>query len=221
LIGEAEALRGRRLGDSRGKGDSRGEGVSRDFARTIRECEMRKLMTGLALAICAAGFAAPPILGTGAALAQSEPSGLRQVPLTEVQIKQYLAARKDIEAVLGDAPPQAADKPDPKIAAKVEAIAKKYQFASYGEFDRVAGNIAIILEGVDPKTKKYVGSDVMLRQEIAAVQADKWMSPADKKAALADLNGDLKAIVPIQNKANIDLVLKHYDELAAEEPQQK
>jgi len=195
--------------------------MSRDFARTIRECEMRKLMTGLALAICAAGFAAPPILGTGAALAQSEPSGLRQVPLTEVLIKQYLAAQNEIESVFGDAPAQAANKPDPKIAAKLEAIAKKYQFASYDEFDRVAGNIAIILEGVDPKTKKYVGPDVVLRQEIAAVQADKWMSPADKKAALAELNGDLKAIVPIQNKANIDLVLKHYDELAAEEPQQK
>jgi hypothetical protein len=195
--------------------------MSRDFARTIRECEMRKLMTGLALAICAAGFAAPPILGTGAALAQSEPWGPKQVPLTEVLIKQYLAAQKDIEAVLGDAPPQTTDRPDPKIAAKLDAIAKKYQFASYDEFNRVAGNIAIILEGVDPKTKKYVGSDVVLRQEIAAVQADKKMSPADKNAALAELNGDLKALVPIQNKANIDLVLKHYDELAAEEPQQK
>jgi hypothetical protein len=181
-------------------------------------------MTGFALAICAVGFAPPAILGTGAALAQAEPSiyeGLKQAPLTEAQIKQYLAAQKDIEAVLGDAPPEAADKPDPKIAAKLEAIAKKYQFASYDEFNAVAGNIAIILEGVDPRTKKYVGSEVVLKQEIAEVQADKKMSPADRKAALAELNDDLKAAVPVQNKANIDLVLKHYDELAAEEPQQK
>jgi hypothetical protein len=185
---------------------------------------MRKLMTGLALAICAVGFAPPAILGTGAALAQAEPSiyqGLKQTPLTEPQIKQYLAAQKDIEAVLGDAPPEAADKPDPKIAAKLEAIAKKYNFASYDEFNAVAGNIAIILDGVDPKTKKYVGAEVVLKQEIAEVQADKTMSPADKKAALTEMNDDLKAIVPVQNTANIDLVLKHYDELAAEEPQQK
>ena len=198
--------------------------MSRDFARTIRECGMRKLTTGLAFAICAVGFAPPAILGTGAALAQAEPSiyeGLKQAPLTEPLIKQYIAAQKDIEAVLGDAPPEAADKPDPKIAAKLEAIAKKYQFASYDEFNAVAGNIAIILEGVDPKTKKYVGAEVVLKQEIAEVQADKTMSPADKKAALAELNDDIKAIVPIQNAANIDLVVKHYDELAAEEPQQK
>jgi hypothetical protein len=187
---------------------------------------MRKLMTGLAFAICTVGFAPAAVLGTGAALAQTEPSGsiyqgLRQVPLTEPQIKQYLAAQKDIEAVLGDAPPDAADKPDPKIAAKLETIAKKYHFASYDEFNAVAGNIAIILEGVDPKTKKYVGSEVVLKQEVAEVQADKTMSPADKKSALAELADDIKAVVPVENKANIDLVLKHYDELAAEEPQQK
>jgi hypothetical protein len=185
---------------------------------------MRKLMTGLALAICAVGVAPPAILGTGAALAQAEPSiyqALKQAPLTEPQIKQYLAAQKDIEAVLGDAPPEAADKPDPKIAAKLEAIAKKYYFASYDEFNAVAGNIAIVLDGVDPKTKKYVGAEVVLKQEIAEVQADKTMSPAEKKAALTEMNDDLKAIVPVQNTANIDLVLKHYDELAAEEPQQK
>ena len=103
----------------------------------------------------------------------------------------------------------------------MEAIAKKYHFASYAEFNAVAGNIAIVLDGVDPKTKKYVGAEVVLKQEIAEVQADKTMSPADKKAALAEMNDDLKAIVPVQNAANIDLVLKHYDELAAEEPQQK
>jgi len=185
---------------------------------------MRKLMTGLAFAICALGSAPPTILGTGAALAQTEPSiyaGLKQAPLTEAQIKQYLAAQKEIEAVLGGEPPNAADKPDPKIAAKLEAIAKKYHFASYDEFNAVAGNIALVLDGVDSKTKKYVGAEVVLKQEIAEVQADKTMSPADKKAALAELNGELKAVVPIENKANIDLVLKHYDELEAEEPQQK
>jgi hypothetical protein len=187
---------------------------------------MRKLVTGLALAICTVGFAPPTILWTGAALAQSESSGsiyqeLKQAPLTEAQIKQYLAAQKDIEAAFGDAPPETADKPDPKVAAKLEAIAKKYNFASYQEFNAVAGNIALVLDGVDSKTKKYVGAEVVLKQEIAEVQADKTMSPADKKAALAELSGELKAIVPIENKANIDLVLKHYDELAAEEPQQK
>ena len=42
------------------------------------------------------------------------------------------------------------------------------------------------------------------------------MSPKDKKEALADLNDSLKRPAPaIQNKGNIDLVIKYYDKLAA------
>jgi hypothetical protein len=201
--------------------------MSRDSRGQFREHEMRKFMTGMALAICALGAAPSAILGTGAALAQAAPAeppgiyaGLKQAPLTEAQIKQYLAAQKDIEAVLGGLPPDAAEKPDPKIVGKLEAVAKKYQFASYDEFNDVAGNIALVMEGVDPKSKKYVGAEVMLKQEIAEVQADKAASPADKKTALAELNGELKGVVPVKNTANIDLVLKHFDELEAAEPQQ-
>jgi hypothetical protein len=47
------------------------------------------------------------------------------------------------------------------------------------------------------------------------VQADKKMSPKDKKAALDDLNAALKEPAPeIQNKGNIDLVVKNVDKLA-------
>ena len=42
------------------------------------------------------------------------------------------------------------------------------------------------------------------------------MSAADKKQALDDLNAALKEPAPeIQNKDNIDLVVKNYDKLAA------
>jgi hypothetical protein len=40
------------------------------------------------------------------------------------------------------------------------------------------------------------------------------MKPEDKKEALANLNMALKAKVPaIENKGNIDLVIKYYDKL--------
>jgi hypothetical protein len=188
---------------------------------------MRKFVTGLALAICALGAAPSAILGIGAAFAQQAGSppgdaGLKQAPLTEAQIKQYLGAQKEVAAVFASLPPPPAaagpPPPDPKILARLDAIAKKYHFASFDDFAIVEGNIQLVLEGVDPQTKKYVGAEVMLKQEIAEVQADKKMPPADKKAALAELSGELKAIVPVQVTANIDLVLKHFDELAAAEP---
>ena len=180
---------------------------------------MRKLMTGLVLAICAGGFAPSAIPGTGAALAQTESSGsiyeeLKQAPLTEPQIKQYLAAQKDMEAVFADAPADAADNPDPKTMAKLEAVAKKNHFASYDDFNAVAGNIALVLDGVDPKTKKYVGAEAVLKQTIAETQAETKMVATEKKEALAELNNELKNVTPLKFPANVDLVLKYYDDLA-------
>jgi hypothetical protein len=70
--------------------------------------------------------------------------------------------------------------------------------------------------GFDPQTKKYIGNDAVLKQQIAAVEADKKMSAKEKKDALSDLNEALKAPAPaVENKGNIDLVAKYYDKLAA------
>ena len=56
----------------------------------------------------------------------------------------------------------------------------------------------------------------MIKARIALVQADKKMSADDKKEALAELNEALKSPPPaVTNKANIDLVTKYYDKLAA------
>jgi hypothetical protein len=65
-------------------------------------------------------------------------------------------------------------------------------------------------------SKKYVGTEAVIKAQIAQVQADKKMSAKEKKDALAELNQALKAPEPpIEHKGNIDLVGKYYDKLAA------
>jgi hypothetical protein len=72
-----------------------------------------------------------------------------------------------------------------------------------------------VLGGVDPATKKYVGAEAVIKTQIAQITADKKMSAKDKKDALTDLNEALKQPQPaIQNKGNIDLVIKYYDKLS-------
>jgi hypothetical protein len=138
---------------------------------------------------------------------------MKQMALTEKQIEGVLTAQKDMDAITEKLPENA--KPDPKITAQLEAVAKKNGFASYDEYNDVAANISMVLGGFDPATKKYVGSDAVIKAQIAQVQADKKMSPKDKKEALADLNEALKSPAPpIENKGNIDLVAKYYDKLA-------
>jgi hypothetical protein len=101
------------------------------------------------------------------------------------------------------------------VIAQLEAIAKKDGFASYDEYNNVIDNISLVLGGFDPATKKYVGSEAVIKAQMAQVQADKKMSAKDKKQALDDLNAALKAPEPpLENKGNIDLVTKYYDKLA-------
>ena len=72
-----------------------------------------------------------------------------------------------------------------------------------------------MLAGIDPATKKYVGSEAIIKAQIAQIQSDHGMPANDKKQAFADLNEALTApSPPIENKGNIDLVVKYYDKLA-------
>jgi len=145
---------------------------------------------------------------------QAAPPPMKQIALTDKQIEGVIAAHKDIEAILEKVPAQNA-KPDPKIIAQLEAVAKKYGFASYEEYADVDENISLVLGGFDPATKKYIGSDAVIKSQIAQVGADKKMSAAEKKQVLADLNAALKVPEPpVENNGNIDLVAKHYDKLA-------
>lgn len=169
------------------------------------------------LAIFAAGSTLAqnkqPTAPAQAAPPPGQPPAIKQMALTEKQIQGVLAAQKDMDAITEKLPNDA--QPDQKVMAQLEAAAKKHGFAGYDEYNNVMENIALVLGGFDPATKKYIGSDAVIKEQIAQVEADKKMSADDKKQALADLNTALKAPGPaIQNKGNIDLVGKYYDQLA-------
>jgi hypothetical protein len=149
--------------------------------------------------------AAPP--------AQQEVPAIKQIALTDKQVEGVLAAQKDVDAITDKIPENA--KPDPKVDAQLEAVAKKNGFASYDEYNTVVDNISLVLGGFDPASKKFVGAEAVLKAQIAQIQADKKMPAKDKKEALADLNEALKSPPPaIENKGNIDIVAKFYDKLA-------
>jgi hypothetical protein len=183
---------------------------------------LRPLAGTLSVACLAAGLT---VLSTGCALAQTRqappsqmapaqpaPPPLKQMALTDKQIEGVLAAQKDVDAITQKLPPNAA--PSPKAVAQLDAVAKKNGFANYNEYNDVVDNITLVLSGFDPVSKKYVGFDAATKAQIAQVQANKQMSAKDKKDALAELNEALKSPAPpVENKGNIDLVVKNYDKL--------
>jgi len=193
---------------------------------------MREFVRPITVALSVAGLAVVmAIASTAGALAQAkqappkqmapaqaapppaQPPAVKQMALTDKQIEGVLTAQKDMDAITEKLPDNV--KPDPRITAQLEGVAKKNGFAGYDEYNNVIDNISIVLAGFDPATKKYVGADAVIKAQMAQVQADRKMPPKDKKQALADLNEALKSPAPpIENKGNIDLVAKYYDKLA-------
>jgi hypothetical protein len=146
------------------------------------------------------------LLDAGAAVAQE----IKQIKLTEKRIQGFMAAYKDIAKLYEDADP---DKPDPKVEAQAGAIAKKSGFASLAEYEDVSMNIAMVMYGIDPQTKKFTEPPEQIKKEIAALKADKSVPEAEKREALAQLEAALKDAKPVQFKENIALVLKYFDQL--------
>jgi hypothetical protein len=186
---------------------------------------VRPVVAAFSIACLAASMAT---VSTGGALAQAakqqqmapaqaappQETAVKQMALTDKQVQGVLTAGPEMDAITEKLPENS--KPDPKINAQLEAVAKKNGFASYDEYNNVLDNISLVMAGFDPATKKYVGADAVIKGQIAQVQADKKMSAKDKKEALADLNEALKSPPQaIENKGNIDLVAKYYDKLAA------
>jgi hypothetical protein len=204
----------------------------RTIPKSLEETSMREIVRPLAsvLSVACLAFSISAV-SSSAVLAQAKMApapkqqaapppaaaqapALKQIALTDKQIEQVLAAQKDVDAITDKIPENA--KPDPKIDAQLDAVAKKAGFANYEEYNTVVDNISLVLGGFDPATKKYVGAETVMKAQLAQIQADKKMSAKDKEEALADINEALKSPPPaIENKGNIDLVGKYYDKLAA------
>ena len=153
-------------------------------------------------------FLALALFDPGTATAQEV---VKQIKLTDKHIQNFMAAYEDIAKLYDGAE---SDKPeDPKVEAQAAAVAKKHGFASLAQYDDVSMNIAMIVSGIDPESKKFTEPSELIKQEIASVKADISVPDAEKKNYLAQLEDALKSAKPIQFKENIALVLKYFDKL--------
>jgi hypothetical protein len=143
---------------------------------------------------------------SGGAMAQAA----KQIQLTEKQVQNFIASQKEMGAIMQN---MQGDKPDPKLQAQLDAVAKKYGFANMDEFDAVSENISLLMTCIDPKTKVFSEPKVAIQKQIDALKADKTIPEPQKKEMLADLNEQLKTAEPIKFPSNIELMKKYYDKI--------
>jgi len=141
---------------------------------------------------------------------QQQEAAPPQIALTDQQVQGFVTATPEITKITEKLQAE----PDKKTQAQLDAIAKKAGFASFDEYGTVSANVGMVMQGIDPKTKKFGDPKAMIQAQIAELQADKKMKPAEKKEALAELNQALKDVQPIKNQGNIALVEKNYDKIA-------
>ncbi len=146
----------------------------------------------------------------GTTLAQET---IKQVELSVPQVEGFIAAQKDMAALAEKMEGPLSDRPDPKLQAELDGIAKKHGFKDFADYDDVAANIAMIMASIDPDTKVFVPPQEMLKRQIAEIAADKSTPEADKAKLTEELNEALKTAQPIQHPGNIKLIEKYFDQL--------
>ena len=139
----------------------------------------------------------------------------KQLELTETHIQGFIASQKELAATTEEMQRATSDKPDPKIQAEFESIARKHGFKDFSEYADAAANISMIMAGFDPQTKVFTEPSRAITNEIEEVKADKAIPEKEKKQMLEDLNEALKMAQPIQHAGNIDLIKKHFDQIEA------
>jgi hypothetical protein len=176
-------------------------------------CDMSVIRKGYA--VSAFGFL-PALFSALLALALLDPRAgsaqeVKEIRLTETHLQGFMSASPDMEKLSYATSP---DNSDSALEAQTEALVRKNGFASVAEFDEVAMNIAMIMSGIDQQTKKFTEPPDQIKQQIAALKADKSVPEPQKKENLAELEAALKDSKPIQFKENIVLVQKYFDKLA-------
>ena len=158
-------------------------------------------------------WAAAAIVLVALAGAVSAQDVIKQVKLEEAAIKGFIAAQADMVKVSEKLAGAPSDKPDPKIQAELEEIAKKHGFKDFANYDDVAANIAMVMAGIDPQSGAYTDPIASIKKEIEDVTNDKALQEKDKKQMLEELNEALKVTPPLQFPENVELVKKYRTEI--------
>lgn len=170
---------------------------------------LKRLLAAVVLALL--GFGMFGAGGIGQARAQES---FKQLKLTEKMVQGFIAAQTDLVELAKKAPPPANDKPDPKIQAELDAIAKKHGFANFAEFDDVAFNISFVMTGIEPQTGAFTDQVTLIQKEIDEVKADKTVPDDQKKQMLDDLAEALKNTPALQFPENVEIVKKYRADIA-------
>ena len=188
--------------------------------RVQRLLVLTALGLGFAMPAVAADAPAPAAPAPAPAAAAPAPAAaapaagpeVKQMKLSDGQVKNFIAAQPDLAAIASKIQ-AAGDKPDPALQSELENIAKKHGFTDFAELDDVAANISIVMAGLDSQTGSFTDPVEALQKELEDVKKDASIPDTDKKQLVDELSEAIKTTPPLQNKENVEIVKVHRAEI--------
>ena len=138
-----------------------------------------------------------------------------QIKLTEKHVEGFIAAQKEMSAVVEKMMQSAvfSNSANARYEAELKAVTKKHGFKNFAEYEAVAASISLVMAAIDSQTKVFTDPPTAIRQELEDVTAAKNIPNSEKKKLLRSLTLALRAARPIQFPTNIELVQKYYDKI--------
>jgi len=137
-----------------------------------------------------------------------------QIKLTEKHVEGFIAAQKDMSAVVEKMMEGAvfSHSANARYEAELKAVTKKHGFKNFAEYEAVAASISLVMAAIDSQTKVFTDPPTAIQQELEDVTATKTIPNSEKKKLLRSLTLALKAARHIF-PTNIELVQKYYDKI--------
>jgi hypothetical protein len=138
-----------------------------------------------------------------------------QIKVTEKHIEGFIAAQKDMSAVVEKMMQGAvfSNGANAKYEAELKAVTKKHGFKNFAEYEAVAASISLVMAAIDPQTKVFTDQHTAIKKELEDASVEKSIPDSEKKKLRRSLNLALRAVRPIQFPSNIELVQKYYDKI--------
>ena len=138
-----------------------------------------------------------------------------QIKLTEKHVEGFIAAQKEMSAVVEKMMQSAvfSNSANARYEAELKAVTKKHGFKNFAEYEAVADSISLVMAAIDLQTKVFTDPPTAIRQELEDVTAAKNIPNSEKKKLLRSLTLAMRAARPIQFPTNVELVQKYYDKI--------
>jgi len=178
---------------------------------------MRQFLTGSFskfLLPCVAAVMGVLVAATGVSAEDQEPKDepIKQVRLTETQVKNFISCQPDLAAVASKLQ-DAGDDIDAALQAELDELARKHGFADFAELDDVAANISIVMAGLDSKSGEFTEPVEALKKELEDVTADASIPDDDKKQLVEELTEAINTTPQLEFMENVELVKAHRAEI--------